>query len=148
MNTTKDIKGILIGSSVLLAVVSIIAIIVYFIVRKNKKTTTTVQLPNQTDWGQSLTADESNDIKRIADELYNDLKGINFIWMRNPKIYQEYSTVSDRVFIGVANYFAEHYGNGESLTQWLKDESFSTYTYQLKGITDSIIKRLEQNGIH
>lgn len=145
MKPTIDIKGILIGSAALLGV--IIVLVVVIIVLKRRQKVQTAVLPQQTDWGKTLTDDESAEIKRIADALYKDMKGLN-IFSRNHAIYAEYNMTNDRVFVGVANYFAQVYGNGESLAQWMKDESYSWLSYETQGAVNAIIQRLAQFGIN
>lgn len=138
-------KGILIGSAI--ALVVIVALIVVIVIISRKKKTESAPLPMETDWGKTLTESESATIKRIADALYQDMKGLN-VFSRNHAIYTEYNNTNDRVFVGVANYFAEVYGNGESLAQWIKDEAYSWLSYQTEGLTDAIIARLAQHGIN
>ena len=101
-------------------------------------------MPQETDWGQTLTDVESSDIKRIADALYADMKGLNVI-ERNSNIYVEYAQTDDRIFVGVANYFADQHG--ESLASWIKGEVFSWYSWELQGVADTILNRLATHGI-
>ncbi len=145
MKKASDIQGILIGSAVLLAVIIILVIVVVVLVRKKKAQTTV--LPQQTNWGKTLTDEESDTIKRIADALYEDMKGLN-VFNRNEAIYVEYNNSNDRIFVGVANYFAQVYGNGESLAQWMKDEVYSWTSLATSGLTDGIIARLATFGIN
>lgn len=137
---TTDIKGILIGSAAVLAVVIVLVVVIVVLVRRRKAETAV--LPQETDWGKTLTDTESANIKRIADALYKDLKGI--AWLRNSDLYVEYAQTSDRVFVGVANYFAQTYGNGESLYQWLDSEWWwLSGTRITDGLIDSIKMRLK-----
>lgn len=145
MKKAADIKGILIGASALLLVIIILVIVVVVLVRKNKAQT--VVIPQHTDWGKTLTNEESNTVKRIGDALYEDMKGLN-LFSRNEAIYVEYNNSNDRIFVGVANYFAEAYGNGESLAQWMKDEKFSWLSFSTSGLADGIIARLATFGIN
>ena len=131
-------KTIIIGSAVLVAVV--LVIVVVSIVSNNRKVAL-VKMPKDTDWGRELTDVESEKVVRIADALYNDMSGWN-IMGHNKYIYQEYNSVSDKVFVGVANYFAEKYGKGDNLAKWIKDEAFAW-----SSLTDSIINRLATFGI-
>ena len=145
MKELLKIKGVLIGSAVVLVVLMVLIIVIVVLARKKK--IETVPLPSETDWGRALTESESATIKRIADGLYNDMKGLN-VFKRNYDIYVEYNNANDKIFIGVANYFAQTYGNGESLAQWMKDEAYSWTSYQTDGLADAIIARLAQHGIN
>lgn len=145
MKELLKIKGVLIGSAVVLVVLMVLIIVIVVLARKKK--TETVPLPSETDWGRALTESESATIKRIADGLYNDMKGLN-VFKRNYDIYVEYNNTNDKIFVGVANYFAQTYGNGESLAQWMKDEAYSWTSYQTDGLADAIIARLAQHGIN
>lgn len=138
-------KHLLIGSTIVLIVIAVLVAAIVLLARKKKAQTTI--LPQQTDWGKSLTDEEAATVKRIADTLYEDMKGIN-LFRRNNAIYTEYNNTNDRIFVGVANYFAEVYGNGESLAQWLKDENYSWLSFQTAGLTDGIIARLATFGIN
>ena len=145
MKELLKIKGVLIGSAVVLVVLMVLIIVIVVLARKKK--IETVPLPSETDWGRALTESESATIKRIADGLYNDMKGLN-VFKRNSDIYVEYNNANDKIFVGVANYFAQTYGNGESLAQWMKDEAYSWTSYQTDGLADAIIARLAQHGIN
>ena len=145
MKELLKIKGVLIGSAVVLVILMVLIIVIVVLARKKK--IETVPLPSETDWGRALTESESATIKRIADGLYNDMKGLN-VFKRNYDIYVEYNNANDKIFVGVANYFAQTYGNGESLAQWMKDEVYSWTSYQTDGLADAIIARLAQHGIN
>lgn len=127
--------GTLIG---LLAIV----LVIYFIVKKSKDAGT-VLLPNETDWGKSLTDSQSDNVARIAKGLYEDINGFNG-WGHTSSIYEEYAACDDVVFVGVANYFAERYGKGANLAKWLDDEVF----FSLTSTVDSIKSRLANFGIN
>lgn len=120
---------------------SLIAIVAYFLGRKSQKAET-VGLPSETDWGESLSASESADIERLAKALHDDMDGLNL--SHDGNIYTEYAATTDRVFVGVANYFAEKYGAGENLAQWIAGETFAA----AKLVTaNQIRERLAKFGI-
>ena len=144
MKRTIDIKGILIGSAVLVTVIAVLIIVVIILNRKRKAEIAV--LPQETDWGKTLTESESAIIERIAKGLYDEMKGLNW-FSRNKAIYDEYNATSDRIFVGVANYFAQVYGNGENLAQWMKSEVYSWASIQTDGVAQAIINRLAQHGI-
>lgn len=138
-------KNILISGAIITAVIIILVIVI--IVLAKKKKASTVKLPKDTIWGASLTDEESAIVVRIADGLYKDMKGLN-VFSRNYQIYQEYSTTSDKIFVAVANYFAEAYGDGENLAQWIKGEVYSWTSFQTDGLADAILARLAKFGIN
>jgi hypothetical protein len=138
-------KGIIIGSAVIMLIITVLVCVI--IILSRKKQAETIPLPAETDWGKALSDSESATIKRIADALHDDMNGLN-LFNRNHAIYVEYNNTSDRIFVGVANYFAQVYGNGETLAQWIKGEGYSWLSFQTEGVADAIIARLSQNGIN
>lgn len=139
MNTNVKTMAIIAGGSVFL--LALIGVIAYFLGRKSAKAQT-VDLPEATDWGASLTASESADIERLAKALHDDMDGLNL--SHDGNIYTEYAATTDRVFVGVANYFAEKYGAGENLAQWIAGETFAA----AKLVTaNQIRERLAKFGI-
>ena len=143
---TSYIKPAAIG----LAVVVVIIIIVYFVGKKQGKQLSTSGnkglLPSQTDYGQSLTQLETQEIIRHADALYKDLNGLNLL-PRDASVYTEYLASSDRVFVGTANYFYDNYGRGENLAQWIDSEAYWFTNSNLKETINSIQGRLAKFGI-
>lgn len=139
------VKGIIISSAVVIGIITVLIIVIVILSRK--KQAESVPLPAETDWGKALSDSESSTIKKIADALYEDMNGLN-IFNRNHAIYVEYNNTSDRIFVGVANYFAQVYGDGETLAEWIKGEGYSWLSYQTEGVADAIIARLAQHGIN
>lgn len=103
---TSYIKPAAIG----LAVIVVVIIIVYFVGKKQGKQLSSSGnkglLPSQTDYGQSLTQLETQEIIRHADALYKDMNGLNLL-PRDASVYTEYLATSDRVFVGTANAVAK-----------------------------------------
>lgn len=143
---TSYIKPAAIG----LAVVVVIIIIVYFVGKKQGKQLSSSGnkglLPSQTDYGQSLTQLETQEIIRHADALYKDMNGLNLL-PRDASVYTEYLASSDRVFVGTANYFYDNYGRGENLAQWIDSEAYWFTNSNLKETINSIQGRLAKFGI-
>ncbi len=137
MTLLKNKKNLFIGGGIVLLIVILIIVIV---VIARKKKIEKVPLPKETDWGRSLSDVEEAQVVRLTDALYQDMKGWN-LGGHDKSIYQELSSTSDKVFVAVANYFGEKYGDGESLAQWIKDEAFAW-----SALTDSILKRLATFG--
>lgn len=143
---TSYIKPAAIG----LAVIVVVTIIVYFVGKKQGKQLSTSGnkglLPSQTDYGQSLTQLETQEIIRHADALYKDMNGLNLL-PRDASVYTEYLASSDRVFVGTANYFYDNYGRGENLAQWIDSEAYWFTNSNLKETINSIQGRLAKFGI-
>ena len=143
---TSYIKPAAIG----LAVVVVVIIIVYFVGKKQGKQLSSSGnkglLPSQTDYGQSLTQLETQEIIRHADALYKDMNGLNLL-PRDASVYTEYLATSDRVFVGTANYFYDNYGRGENLAQWIDSEAYWFTNSNLKETINSIQGRLAKFGI-
>lgn len=129
----------MIGGAAVLLVIVILIIVITVLAKKAKRDL--VGLPKDTNWGSSLNDVENDTVVRLTDSLYHDMKGWNLTG-HNKSIYQEYNNTTDKVFVAVANYFAEKYGEGENLAQWIKDESYSFHN-----LTDSIISRLSKFGV-
>ena len=133
----KNKKNLIIGGAIVLLIAILIIVIV---VLARKKRIEKVPLPKETDWGRALSEVEEAQVVRLTDALYQDMKGWN-IGGHNKAVYQELSTTTDKVFVAVANYFGEKYGDGENLAQWISDEAFTW-----SSLTDSILKRLSGFG--
>lgn len=144
-NIKLNVSGVLFGMAAVLVSVAVLLIVIYVNKSKNKSKTTT-KLPQDTDWGKELTDVEGNTIARIAQALYNDMKGLN--WSHDEKIYNELNQQSDKMLVAIANQFATINGNGESLTQWMRDELWSWSSFTLSGTCSTIIKRLEALGVN
>lgn len=141
----KNMKAYLISTGILLIV--LVAVAIYFYQSGKNKNDRSVDLPEKTDWGKTLTTDEANEIKRHAAALYKDMKGLNFM-PRKPEVYNDYLATSDRVFVGAANYFVENYGEGETLAEWIKGENYTaTNLNQLTATVDAILARLAKHNI-
>ena len=136
-------KVTIIVTSIIIVILVSLIVTLYYVGRKQGKKAATEgtkgKLPNETDWGKTLTEVENQDIKRITIALHEDMKGWN-IAGHDKTIYEEYLTVDDRTFVGVANYFADQYG--ASLATWIDNEAFTFHN-----LTDSILSRLASFGI-
>lgn len=131
----KEQRKVMIAGIITLVVIAVIILVVVLII-KRQKAVKSVPLPSETNWGQSLTINEQADIIRISDGLYQEMKGVA-IFGHNMDIYKEYLNTSDRVFVGVANYFYEKYGGGKNLANWIKEEVFI-----VNSIPNAILARL------
>lgn len=140
MVNIKLSKGQIIAIGVVLLILIALIIVVAVLAKKRKEKT--VPLPKDTDWGRTLTDVESAQVVRLADALYKDMKGWN-IGGHDKPTYQEYSGTTDKVFVAVADYFAQKYGEGKNLAQWIDEEQ-----YAFHNLTDSIITRLASFGVN
>ena len=117
-------------------------LLILVVVLLYKRRGSTTAMPKELDWGDNLSESESNDIYRIAKALYEDMDGLSM--SHNNAIYTEYAATPDRVFVGVANYFAQRWGNGDNLATWLDGE---VYGASNKATVKSILVRLNGYGI-
>lgn len=136
---------------VLIVMLTIIGISTFFIGKylgkKSEEEANKGLNPNDTDWGKTLTASESEEVKKHAKLLYEDMHGWLFS-IHKPDIYSDYLATSDRIFVATANYFKDNYGNGENLAQYIDGEVFIVSDfYKTSEIAKEIIKRLEKFGI-
>ena len=117
-------------------------LLILVIVLLCKRRGSATAMPNELDWGDSLSESESNDIYRIAKALYEEMDGLSMF--HNNAIYNEYASTSDRVFVGVANYFEQRWGDGDNLATWLDSEVYDAKT---KATVKTILARLNGYGI-
>lgn len=137
MKQSTDIKGILIGCSILIGVLAVIVIVVVLLKRK---TMTKVRVP-QDVVGKGISDADAAIISQLAKNLYTDMKGLN-VFNHDESIYENVSKLSDTQLAYLNNYFNSEYGNGDSLRQWLQDEWFGWSDIKLKGLVSGIIERL------
>lgn len=146
MNT----KQLTITLSVALLLIALSLTITYYVARRQGKKLASVgnkgKLPDATDYGKSLSGSESQLAVQHATALYKDMKGVN-IFSRDARIYTDYLATTDRVFVATANYFADNYGDGQNLAQWIKGEQFWFTNFDLQDTTQSILTRLQSHGI-
>jgi hypothetical protein len=131
-------------------VIIVIVIAIYIWGKSAGQKANTTALPEKTDWGKSLTKEESDTVVRLADELKTDMTGLKFSvfhigMLHNEDIYTELNALSDRLLVAVANQFATRYG--DSLVSWLSDEYFAWDSFELQGYVTGIIDRLKKNKV-
>lgn len=130
----------------------VVVLVIYFWGKRSGKTeSTTTDLPKDTDWGKNnLTAEESTKIQSLAVRLHNEMKGLSLI--ANNDLWDELMYSSDRVFVGVYNYFNQKYeleGKG-TLRDWLEDEvSVDLYVYKstFSAYKDAVLRRMDSLNI-
>ena len=133
-------KYIIIGISVLLFLV----ILSYIFYRKGKKQVTLQSLPGELPGNPgsgNVTGASNDEIKRIANALYADMKGFNLTG-HNYEPYNQAVLLNDTDLIKLYNTYNKLYQveSGETLTQWIANEQ---YTYpEVPGIILSRLKKL------
>jgi hypothetical protein len=127
-----------------IAAVIIVAIIAYLFYRKGKKQVSTQYAPNDLPYGspgngagQSGGASNS-EIKQIANDMHDDMSGLNLFTGHDMEPYQRALVLSDTDFVRLYNTFNGLYqaDSGETMTQWIDNEKF--YNNE---ITDTILSR-------
>lgn len=121
-------------------IVLIIVVAIYFVGRKSGSTKIEqVPLPNDTNSGKQLTDAEATKVRTIAQELHDDMDGLNLLSHKLDP-YRELSNLSDTMFVAVYNDFNTLFADsGETLRKWLENETWYTF-----GLT-SIFAELKQN---
>lgn len=110
-------------------IIIMIILIIYFAGKKAGKKAATIgmmALPNDQPWGSALTQEEGVLVRKIAGDLYDDLKG--WSWkVRNYEPYQKLTEASDTLFVAVYNDFNQNFAAEKiekwgTLRQWIEDE--------------------------
>ena len=122
LNTTY----IIIGVVVLLFLVGL----GYYFYRQGKKKVTNQYLPDELPGdtsGQTQTGASNDEIKSISTDLYNDMKGWNALGHKDAP-YKRAVLLNDRDIVKLYNAFNALYqsDSGQTLTQWLQSEYFSS----------------------
>lgn len=137
----------LITITVLIIVVISIILTIYFSGKKAGKTGTfsegavtddSVTIPGENQ--VTLTHDEESKIRVMVSKLYKDMDGLN-IWGNNMDIYNDYASMSDKLFVLTYNLFNKLYesqGYG-TLRDWIDDEQGL-----FGGIIDTINNRFDR----
>ena len=129
-------------------VVLVIIIVLYMTYRAGKKASSTSQAKAPSDVvGTSLTDEEAQYLDALAVSLYNDMNGVNWNW--NGNIYDEVSLLSDSKLVALSNIFNFKFekDSGETLLQWLENESFNWNSFSLDTKVQTIKNRLRNLGV-
>jgi hypothetical protein len=99
----------------------------YYFYRQGKKTVTLQALPNDLPGnpGSVSAGASNNEIKLIAQQLYDDMDGYNFAG-HNYDPYNRAITLSDTDLVKLYNTFNSLYqaDSKETLKQWIESESY------------------------
>lgn len=114
---------------VIIGIVVLILLIAmgWYFYRQGKKQVTLQSLPGELPGnpqsGNVLGA-SNDEIKRIANDLYDDMKGFN-IWGHKQAPYDQANLLNDQDIIKLYNTFNAMYQkeSGETLTSWLSNEN-------------------------
>ena len=79
--------------------------------------------------------------KGLADEIYSRLKGITTTGITKMLTLNKIMALTDDQCTALYNYFNKTYGQGETLTQWIKGEWFMS-------AKDKIVERLKSLGLN
>jgi hypothetical protein len=84
-----------------------------------------ITLPNDTPGNQALSPQEAEYVRKLANDLYSDMDGINFL-KRDHKLYEDFLNTSDRIFVAIYNDFNYLYyaKSKQTLRQWIEGEQF------------------------
>lgn len=144
------LKGINIDVTkiVIIVVILIVVIaIIYGVYRwgKSKTEPSIKDLPKKVTGG--LTKVEIEDLSALAKNLHSDMEGLSFT--NDEKLYYKASVLTDRMLIGLSNVFNSYYevNSGQSLLQWLKNESFTSMFNDIDVYADTIEMRLVDLGL-
>jgi hypothetical protein len=110
----------------------IIAGIAFYFYKQGKKTVTIQQLPGQLpgdSTGTNETGASNDEIKLIVEGLYKDMKGFNWLG-HNYEPYDQANELNDTDLVKLYNAFNTIYqtDSGQTLTQWISNESYFSGT--------------------
>lgn len=132
---------------IVLAVVLIgIFVFIYFMGRRSAKMKIEqVPLPSDQPGGKVLTSVDNAKVRTIAQQLHDDMDGLNLTHKSDP--YEALLASNDSVFVAVYNDFNNLFAseNEGTLRDWLKDEvSASWWIPAYSVLINSIIDRMDR----
>ncbi len=115
--------------------------------KKNDPITTTIRTNNQAllDGDPAAIEDLNNRAKNLAARLYAEMKGLNFFW-RDFTPYKDLLAADEALFQATYNEFNVLYGDGETLRQWLVDES-AVGVNEFDVLRSAIFTKMTQYGL-
>lgn len=130
---------------IIIAVLVILIAIGIYIYRTGKKQVTLQygpgELPGSNKPAQIGASNE--EIKLIANDLYNDMKGLNLVG-HDMTVYRRAVLLNDNDIINLYNAFNSLYQKeyNQTLTQWLENEAFSSTFESAAGVLEARLKKL------
>lgn len=106
-----------------------------------------IQDIKEDDTQAQLTDEEWRIVRKVADNLYNDMIGWHWS-VRGVKYYNDYLVLSDKLFVAVNNYFNKVYAKGKekgkygNLRQWFRDESWNGMTQEIAATIQNRMDKL------
>jgi hypothetical protein len=82
-------------------------------------------LPEEIKGNEDATGTELDKGASLAERLYNDMKGAN-VMGHDGALWDEFCIADDRTITVTYNTFNQKYGGGETLYQWMDNESWLT----------------------
>jgi len=134
--------------TIIIAVIVILVILllvwIYYSGKKSGKQGKPVmlELPKKGADGEELQTVESQLVRKISTELYEDMSDTPIFTFRNAEAYRTFASMNDNLFLSTINDFnARYQGLGEgTLRDWLQDEVFSTGIREI--VYDAILPRI------
>jgi hypothetical protein len=132
---------------VIIAVVVIgVLVFIYFVGRRSGKVKIEqVDLPSDQPGGSVLTSQDNAKVRTIAQQLHDDMDGLNFSHQLKP--YEDLLTLNDTLFVAVYNDFNNLFGaeNKGTLRQWISDETSDWWWgTSFSSLVKSIIARMDR----
>lgn len=127
---------------IVLAIITIL-VIYYLGKRSGKKQNEYLTPPNETGWGGNLTPTESNKVKQMTNDIYEDIYSwqVSAGWkQRNCDVYKDLVSESDKITVAVANYYIQTHG--VKLYDDVEGESFATTRGCSNDLRESVLNKL------
>lgn len=120
-------------------------VFIYFMGRRSGKIKIEqVDLPQDQPGGQNISSQDSAEIISVANQLHEEMKGLNLF--RDLEPYQKFLAMSDTLFVATYNRFNQLYAqeNDGTLREWINDESGGSWNWQFEEIRKAIILRMDR----
>lgn len=151
VNNGNTKRGTLILIVVVLALAIAIGLYFYFQGKKKGSNQTNVDISSPLNQDGSVPAASEQEIKQLAEDLYDDMKGANFVHTLTP--WNKLNALSDSDFIKVNNNFNANYQaeSEQSFKEWVENESTSPWLSSgnilFKSAKDTTLARMKKLNI-
>lgn len=107
-----------------LAIALVIILVIYF-AGKKAGSTKIEQVPLPDDNTGQLSQDQLKQVRELSRKLHDDMDGLNLFGMRNTEIYNQFTALSDTMFVAVYNDFNTLYAGEDNgtLRAWIDNET-------------------------